>query len=245
MASSDEQLQNLVASTVAAVLRQIGNPPVARTGTEDAPMRNDESSSSEDEAAWTDVIAQPRTDPTSAEGVRLAKLFEQPPPLQELKAMEGGIHRYSGVPETPPPRRHRVDTQLHTVQKKMELAMHLMVHCLEKNDKVALATAGAFLRSGAEDVLQQRRSFMAGKQAWKLPRRPDDNRPTLLTEDEEKRIKPDRQPRQEFRFRPQPAQGSMPSTSTSSRWDTKWEPRPRFRSASRGKGKGKGNFNKK
>jgi len=207
-------------------------------------MRNDVSSASEDEAAWGEVIAQPRTEPASAEGARLAQLFARPPPLQDLKAMESSIQRYSGVPETPPPRRHRVDNQLHTVQKKLEVSMHLLVHFLETNDKSALATSGAYLRSASEDVLQQRRQFMAGKQAWKLPRRADDNRPTLLTADEEKRIKPERQPRLEHRFRPLPPQGGPPASS-SNRWESKWEPRPRFRSNSRGKGKGKGSFNKK
>ena len=76
-------------------------------------MRHDDSSASEDEAEWAEVIAQPRTEPTSAEGGRLAQLFARPPPLHDLKAMEGNVHRYSGVPETPPPRRHRVDNQLH------------------------------------------------------------------------------------------------------------------------------------
>jgi hypothetical protein len=206
-------------------------------------MRNDDSTSDEG-TAWAEVITKPRTDPSTPEGTRLAKLFGSPPPLQDLKHLEGGITRYSGVPETPPPRRHKVDNQLTTVQRKLEAAMHLMVHYFESKDKGALAASGAYLRSASEDVLQQRRTFMAGRQAWKLPRRADDNRPTLLTEDEEKKLKPDRQPRTEYRFRPPQQQVGA---SSSSRWEPRWESRPPFRTPSRGKGKGKGkgNFHKK
>ena len=46
----------------------------------------------------------------------------------------------------------------------------------------------ANLRSAWEDTQQHRRDLFAGKQAYKLDKREDDNRPRLLTDVENKKI---------------------------------------------------------
>lgn len=91
--------------------------------------------------------------------------------------METQIVHYAGIPPTPPPRRNKVDYNLYTIERKMELALHLLIHSLEKDHKPTLATAAGYIRSALQDTHEQRRAYLAGREAWKLEKRHDDNKP--------------------------------------------------------------------
>jgi hypothetical protein len=74
---------------------------------------------------WDEVIQPKTVVPSTPEGARFVKLLSNPPPLQDLKGQAPYIPRYSGVPETPPPRRNKVDATLCQTQHKMEYAMRV------------------------------------------------------------------------------------------------------------------------
>jgi hypothetical protein len=95
---------------------------------------------------------------------------------------------YSGVPQTPEARRNKIDKELPTAQKKMEIAMHGIILFLETKKNSALDGATAHIRSAWEDLQQQRRKLLAGVDAtYILVPREDDARPRLLSRDEEVR----------------------------------------------------------
>ena len=122
---------------------------------------------------------------------KMAKDFEideASTPLKDLKAAQDGIKIYSGVPETPTPRRNRVDHQLNIAQQKMEYCLHSLTSYVEDGKMVDLGQAMAWARSSYEDIHQERRRYMAGRQAWKLDQRQDENKGTLLSQEESKRI---------------------------------------------------------
>lgn len=98
------------------------------------------------------------------------------------------------MPETPPARRNRVDSNLTMVQRKLEHAMNAMVHSQETNSREQLGQAAAWVRSAWEDILQQRRHLLAGKQSFKLDKRTDDTRTRLLNKEEEDKINKARRP---------------------------------------------------
>ena len=137
---------------------------------------------------WHALLRTPATVPQTAHARELGALLENPPPLQQLKAQEQAQTRYTSIPSTPPPRRHKIDRTMQTAQAKMEACMHAIVHHIETGEPKELGVAGAWARSAWEDLQQNRRNLMAGKQAFKLDPRPDDTRPKLLTKEEEQKI---------------------------------------------------------
>ena len=71
-------------------------------------------------------------------------------------------------------------------QKKMENTMHLITYHFETGDKTALAMATAISRSAWEDINQQLRALLVGKDLQVLDKRKDDERPRVLSEAEDK-----------------------------------------------------------
>ena len=79
--------------------------------------------------------------------------------------------------------------------------MHSMVHMLETDDKEQIKISAALMRSTWEDYNHNRRCLLAGKEKVKLDKRTDDNRPMLLSKEEEGKMakgKRFHQPRQLF-----------------------------------------------
>jgi hypothetical protein len=198
--------------------------------------------------SWGEVI-QPRTvEPSTAEAQRLIKLLTNAPPLQDLRSQVTTIPLYSGVPETPATRRNKVDNGLYQVQHKLEYAMHLLVKSVDGGDVASMIQATAWIRSGWEDIQQQRRGYLAGRQAWRLDKRTDDVKAKLLSKEEEAKIQP-------TRLKARQQQSTQPQSSSHwqgrqwNRWQPKedgnqsnsrWQERPRSMSQPRsGKG-GKG-----
>jgi hypothetical protein len=130
------------------------------------------------------------------------------------------------------PRKNKFDHGYYTPQKKIEASMHLMVHFLEHRQDSTLAEAAALQRSAWEDLQQNRRSLLAGKQSFKLQPRSDATRPKLLTEEEQKKIYQPKPKFRQFKGNQQWGKKSQDPPSTSSSSFT-------F-SSSKGKGKGKG-----
>ena len=235
--------QELIAAVAEEVLRRLPKPsePAAAPAVQDDDMSD--SGSEEPTAAWSSVLGTRRQHPVAENGKRLAKMLESPPELQALKTKAATVLMYSGVPETPPPRRNKVDNNLCNCQKKVETAMHLLVNFMEKGDLADIGTTAAFLRSVHQDLQEQRRSYLAGRQSWKLDPRQDDQRPKLLSVEEEKKI---RQPQDSGRKSGE-WKGKQPFQPTPPGWGKgegqgRWyqKPRGRSRSQSHGKGKGKG-----
>ncbi len=195
---------------------------------------------------WDQILERPEIPAETLQGQQLCDLLSSPPPLASL-ANQGKerAERYIGVPKTVAPRKHVVDKQLWTAQWKMERTMHELVRAIECDDKSKILKAAAFTRSAWEDIHQQRRGLMAGRGRGQLDTRPDEDRPTLLTKEEEQKIR---------RGRPQSGKGGGFHNAT---WDrgtrggfsTSWGqhqpnqgqwPRPRSTSWGHKKGKGKG-----
>ena len=113
-------------------------------------------------------------------GVALVQLLGNPPPLEALKATGKTLTKYQEIPQTPPPRKHRLDSNLAIMQNKLEMAMQALVHSQETNEREPVAQAAAWIRSAWEDIHQQRRHLLAGRQSHKLDKRVDDTRRKLL-----------------------------------------------------------------
>ena len=208
---------------------------------------DDEEMEEEDQGSpWTGLLKAPRAEPCTPDGAYLCSLFAAPPPFEALQCTIQDMRLYNQVPQTAPPRKNRVDFNLHTAQKKQEQAMHMMVNYMECNDKRKLGMAAALIRSSWEDLNQNRRKLLAGKQAHKLEPRIDDDRQRLLTREEEQKVRPTPTRSTQGFGRPQWAAMSPNGISASTSSSTFRTNRPRKFSAERaGKGRGKGNGRQK
>lgn len=145
--------------------------------------------------------------------------------------------QYKGVPQTPTARQHKIDQKLCQTQKKLELAMHLMVHQQETQNPHCQEVLAAAIRSAWEDLLQQRRTLMAGRQASKLEAREDDNRARLLSKEEEEKVEKARSARARiFSANPNWRSRSVPGNARPYSF-TKFPTQPK---QGKGNGKGKG-----
>ena len=223
-----------------AQLQVASRIPAAAEGSGDLPMSPDSDQEEDADPSWSDILRQKRRQATGEEAAKFARLLETAPDLQALKDSRGDVALYMGVPEAPGPRRNRVDGQLFQAQVKVELGLHLMTHYLETGNKAALGGAAAWQRSAWQDLQEQRRQFLAGREAWKLERRKDDKTVKLLTDEEDKKI---------GKFREKPAgkgergrfRDSQPAWARrdwASQDQGSWRDQSRARSNSNGKGKG-------
>jgi hypothetical protein len=65
--------------------------------------------------SWREIIQGKAVTPNTTEAQRFLQLLSKAPPLQDRKMQAQSVFFYSGVPETPPPRRNKVDLSLYTV----------------------------------------------------------------------------------------------------------------------------------
>ena len=186
--------------------------------------------------SWDDIIKRKTIEANKLEARNLISLLRSAPSLQDLKFSDNSVILYSGVPETANPRRNKVDQQWWACQHKIEYSMQLLVHYLESNNHDTLGAVAAYLRSAWEEANEARRGYLAGRQAWKLETRHDDRRTRLLTEDEEKKVRPE-------------GKGKGKGKGNLRPWSSSWQEKPatrqdwghrpwRPRSRSQGKGKG-------
>lgn len=139
------------------------------------------------EPTWTAIFQQERRHPGTGAGATLAGLMVKPPPLDVLKSPQFSSPNFIGIPQTPAPRKNTIDYKIATAQKKMEDCMQHMVAAME-GDRHGVNTAAALARSAWEDLHQMRREHLAGRQRSKLQKREDDQKPRLLTAEEEAKI---------------------------------------------------------
>jgi hypothetical protein len=138
---------------------------------------------------WNSILGGSRIEPSNPHACTLASLMSDPPPLEALQSHSQTVtYAYDGVPQTAPPRNHKVDRDLCTIQQKIERAMHALVHHQETGDNNNLAIVAANLRSAWEDVHQQRRNFSAGKNKAALEPRQDVTGPRLFSPEEESKM---------------------------------------------------------
>ena len=129
----------------------------------------DEEDEEEEPPSWGALLRPVAVEPSQEGAQFLCQVLSAPPPLDQLRASEKSLPCYKHVPQTPPPRgKNRVDSALFNAQKKMEQAMHLLVHNIETGDRETLSLSAAWIRSIWEDIQQQRRHLLAGKQSFKL-----------------------------------------------------------------------------
>ena len=191
------------------------------------------------EGNWDMVLRSVKVKPTAAPAISLLQMLAEPPSLQKLKESEKDAVQFQGVPETPGPRRHRVDFNLWQTQQKLEQAMNFLVSHLQSGDRKELGLTAALVRSAWQDLHEQRRALLAGgKGKSLLEKRPDDEKPRLLNPQEEEKINKARKPLAKAKNiwgrhdGPQPPRPPQPPGE--------FRGRPRSRSQTRGKGKGKG-----
>jgi hypothetical protein len=182
----------LPAASVAQQTPQLGTPGLPAGPDSiavDAEEVEDTDQHNESYMQWDDVLIDDKHLPQSADGQHLAQLLATPPPLLKLKATQSTIKRFTGVPDTPPPTKMQQDKRQFDAQVKIEAALHLLMRSCEEDDKQHMLQACAWLRSSWEDQLQIRRRAFAGRQSWKLDPRTDDNKPRLVTTEEEKKLR--------------------------------------------------------
>ena len=198
-----------------------------------------------DDLTWADHLRGAQRQVTQPGAISLVNLLSKPPPLDLISKQLKDSVQYKGVPNTPAPRQHHIDIKLQAIQRKIEVAMHMLVHQQEapSQEVHCLEELAAILRSTWEDVHQQRRVLMAGKFAPKLDNRSDDTRNKLLSKEEEERISKSRSARQAsfrpqttWRSRSQPG-AARPFPLQSSQFPSNNKP---FHSKDKVKGKGKG-----
>ena len=188
-----------------------------------------------DKVDWGELLVQELAQPSRPEAVELCQVLGSPPPFDSMKHLAKSTTKYTGICATPPFRpQHRLDASLQMPQQKLEMAMHSLVHHVETNDKQALLHTAAWIRSAWEDLHQQRRQTLAGKQSFKLDKRTDDNRPRLLTQEEESKITISRP-------RPQPKPARFwGDTSSGEHRRYNYGPQQPPKSSGKGRGKGRG-----
>ena len=204
-----------------------------------------EDEDAEEPPTWGMLLQPPQVVPKVAEAVSLSLLLAGPPPLGHLKKAEENITQYTSIPITVPPRANRIDRGLFVAQKKMENTMHLITHHFETGDKTALAMAAAVSRSAWEDINQQRRALLVGKQVQVLDKRKDDERPRLLSEAEDQRMARASRPSfKQGKGQPRFTKPNWaPSTSSGGGFPrSRSSSNGRARPGGRGKGKGKGSM---
>jgi len=195
------------------------------------------------QASWDLVLKSSKLIAQAPDSTSLIAMLAEPPPLEKLKGAEQDARHFQGVPETPGPRRHKVDYGLWQAQHKMEEAMHSVVAHLEGGDQKHLGLAAAWLRSAWQDLHEQRRALLAG---WKvrnlLDKRPDDVRARLLTAQEEENVSKSRKPPDKAKniwgSDPGPNPPRPPPPSGGFRGSPRSLSQPR---SGKGKGKGAGN----
>ena len=96
---------------------------------------DEDENAKEKEVSWLNVLRTGALQPSSADSVALAKLLGEAPPLGQLKASTQGIRQFQGVPQTPTPRKNKIDFHLFQAQKKLEDAMHMQMNFMESNEK--------------------------------------------------------------------------------------------------------------
>jgi hypothetical protein len=143
------------------------------------------------ENAWEDVVPAPERAPTGAATALVSRLGF-PPPLDTIRTFIKEITPYLGVPKTPPARKEPQDRALQGLQHKIEIVMHLLVETAETSGITdgPLVACAAVARSVWEDTNEIRRRNMARGQAFKLDTREDATTIRLLSDAEEKAIRP-------------------------------------------------------
>ena len=141
-----------------------------------------------EEMRWADIIRPAAVEAQSPSAQAFLRLLATPPPMAQLRSSQAEVVHYVGVPETPTARRNKIDQQLQGAQAKFEMVLHLLAHHMETTNPAALGGAAAFARSGWEDLQQQRRAYLAGRQAYKLDPRPDYQRARLLKPEESRKL---------------------------------------------------------
>ena len=225
-----KEIQNLK-NQVQGLLQHQGFPK-----DQDVMEEDNEEEDAQAPADWTSVLGVPRASPTRADAMTLCQLFSSPPPLGMVKNALSDATKFEGVPPTPPPRANKLDKQLWTTQQKMETAMNLMVAQLETGDASRMATAGAMIRSAWEDLNENRRRLMAGRQSYALEARKDMDQTRLLTKEEAEKVRKARSSKAT-----QPAtQGK--GNNAPRQWKPDWNTQGQstWKPSGKGRGRGKG-----
>ena len=231
--------QQQQAAEAARLQQQQQQAAAAARQAADAEMDPVEEEDDEDPGApadWSSVLGVPRASPGRADALTLCQLFSSPPPLGQVKVALQESTKYEGVPPTPPPRGNRLDKQIWTTQHKLEAAMNLMVAQLETNDAARMAMAGAMIRSAWEDLNENRRRLMAGRQTYTLDQRKDMDQTRLLSTEEAEKVRKARS-----------AKATAPATQGKGnqaprQWKPDWNTQGQgnWRKSGKGQGKGKG-----
>ena len=234
-------------------LQQLQPPPHPQPRAQLAPAGDahiDSESSDQDEPSvaaksWDLVLKSQKMAVTSAHGKSLVSMLSDPPPLEKLKAAEHDAVHFLGVPETPGPRRNKIDFNLWQSQHKLEEAMHSLLNHFEQGDQKHLGLTAAWLRSAWQDLHEQRRVLLAGGRGKNLlEKRPDDVRARLLTPQEEEKISKARKPPAKAKnlwgSNPGPNPPRPPQPPDGFRGRSHSRSRSQTRGSGNGKGKGGG-----
>jgi hypothetical protein len=154
--------------------------------------------------AWQEVLPSNKVIVTGRPLGLLARL-KHPPPLSLVTNVIRDSVAVEGLPEAPPPRRVAGDRALYLTQKKMEFIMTELVFLTQKSDSALdpkIAQVAAMARSSWQDLQDGRRRLLAGKQAFKLDKRPDLEQNRLLSDAEESKLKQTAKSKGKGSFRP-------------------------------------------
>jgi len=116
----------------------------------------------------------------TAVGLRWRIGWPNPPPLSAINEIVRNHVPYIAVPQAAAPRRNRGDRQLHSLQRKIEVALSPMIESQEDASATPTVLAAAMLRSAWEDINDIRTRSYAGNQSDKLDPRNDFDKPRPL-----------------------------------------------------------------
>jgi len=147
-----------------------------------------------EDPTWEDVLpTRGRETRRGGGGFAVADRLANPPPLPAINDIVENHVPYTAVPQAAAPRRNRGDRQLHSLQRKIVVALSLMIESKKDASTTPTVLAAAMLRSAWEDINDTRRRSYAGNQSYKLDPRNDLNNPRLLSPGGKQKVRNGRQ----------------------------------------------------
>ena len=131
--------------------------------------------------------------PPTQPALGLGKKLAAPPPVTLIQQLLKSVEAIDGVPQPPAPRRAPGDRSLFNTQRKVGAALVKIVVLAEKDPgnefSTELRSLAALVRSVYEDINEQRRRLLVGRQGAVLDPRADMTEPRLLKPHEEQKLR--------------------------------------------------------
>lgn len=135
----------------------------------------------------------------TADAKKVAECLKKPPPHEKLKALMDSIPLYEGVPATPKSTNSIRDRRYHSLQRKLEMLLHVVVQIADADNREQAAAdssiaVSALARAAFEDVNELRRHEFVGRMAPVVLKRTSEDAQLLDKDEQENWAKRRRSP---------------------------------------------------